>query len=63
MNAEKNHLGALTGMRFFAAMAVVVGHLVADHNLDGLGRFGLTAYSTVVAGAAVSFLPMFIKTS
>jgi len=55
MNAEKNHLGALTGMRFFAAMAVVVGHLVADHNLDGLGRFGLTAYSTVVAGAAVSF--------
>ena len=55
MNAEKNHLGALTGMRFFAAMAVVVGHLVTDHNLDGLGRFGLTAYSTVVAGAAVSF--------
>ena len=55
MNAEKNHLGALTGMRFFAAMAVVVGHLVADHNLDGSGRFGLPAYSTVIAGAAVSF--------
>jgi peptidoglycan/LPS O-acetylase OafA/YrhL len=55
MNAEKNHLGALTGMRFFAAMAVVVGHLVTDHNLDGSGRFGLTSYSTVLGGAAVSF--------
>ena len=45
MNAEKNHLGALTGMRFFAAMAVVVGHLVTDHNLDGLGRFGMASVS------------------
>ncbi len=36
-------------------MAVVVGHLVADHNLDGSGRFGLTSYTTVLGGAAVSF--------
>lgn len=36
-------------------MAVVVGHLVIDHNLDGSGRFGLTSYSTVIGGSAVSF--------
>ena len=54
-NEQRNHLGALTGLRFFAAMAVLVGHLISDPDGDGLGRFGLPHHPVVLGGAAVSF--------
>ncbi|MFT5302602.1 MAG: peptidoglycan/LPS O-acetylase OafA/YrhL [Mariniblastus sp.] len=52
---QPNHLAALTGMRFFAAFAVVIGHLISDTTGDKIGQFGLPHKSVVLGGAAVSF--------
>lgn len=52
---QRTHLGALAGLRFFAALAVLIGHLMSDPDGDGAGRFGLPHYPIMLGGAAVSF--------